>query len=252
MDRSFAGWRYADQLFGPAGSYLHDEDQTMDWLYKTRALIGAAILVAVGVHYHNAAKSIVTNFNPVLGGVTKPMVLALISVVPATAAVVLFTRNGKRDEAFRQMMRYPVKVAFICLIAYECVRVLERLASMDNFLIDVVILMVGGLIYLRYVLFSFRAIYLITVGMCRLGDGHPLLPPVIGTILAWVVACQSLLTGGVGTGEPGIISLAVLLGGPISITVLGHVEISRLRARYPQEFPFRDGPLPPPGSSARR
>jgi hypothetical protein len=252
MDRSFAGWRYADQLFGPTGSYLHDEDQTMDWLYKARALIGVAILVAVGAHYHHATKSIISNFDPVLGGITEPMILALISVVPATALVVIFTRRGKRDEAFRQMMRYPVKVALICLIAYECVRVLERLVSMDNFLVNAVVIIVGGLIYFRYVLiFSFRAIYLITVGMCRLGDGHPLLPPVIGTILAWAVACQSLLTGGAGTGDPAMISLAVLLGGPVSITVLGHVEISGLRARYPEEFPFRDGPLPPPDSSAR-
>jgi hypothetical protein len=252
MGRSIAGWRYADRFFGPVGSYLHDEDQTMDWLYKVRALIGVAILVVVGVRYHHPTKSILANFNPVLGGVTEPMILALISVVPATAAVVMFTRPGKRDEAFRQMMRYPVKVALICLIAYECLRVLALLASTNNFLIDAVIILVGGLIYLRYVLFPFRAIYLITVGMCRLGDGHPLLPPVIGTILAWVVACQSLLTDGAGTGDPAIISLAVLLGGPISITVLGHVEISGLRARYPDDFPFRDGPLlNPPDRSAR-
>ncbi len=251
MDILIAEWRYADQLFGPAGSYLHDKDQTMDWLYKARALIGVAILVVVGVHYHHATGSVIANFYPVLGGITKPMILALISVVPATAGVVIFTRRGKRDQAFRQMMRYPVKVALICLIAYECLRVLERLGSMNNALIDAAIIIVGGLIYLIFILFSFRAIYLITVGMCRLGDGHPLLPPVIGTILAWVIAFQSLLTDGAGTGDPAIISLAVLLGGPISITVLSHVEISSLRARYAKEFPFRDGPLPPPDSSAR-
>ena len=176
------------------------------------------------------------------------MILALISVIPATAAVVLFTGRGKRNEVFRQMMRYPVKVALICLITYGCIQVLERLLSTDNFLIVFIIIVGGGLIYFRYILFFFRAIYLITVGMCRLGDGHPLLPPVVGTIPAWVVACQSLLTGNVGTGEPAVISLAILLGGPISITALGHVEISRLRARYAEEFPFRDGPLSPPGN----
>jgi hypothetical protein len=249
-ERSFAGWRYADRLFGPTGSYLPGEDQTMDWLYKARALIGVAILVAVGVHYHHPAKSIIANFDTVLGGVTEPMELALVSVVPAIVAVVVFTRRGKRDEAFRQMLRYPVQVAVICLIAYAFILVLEHLFRMDNPLIDAAIILVGGIIYLRYILFPLRAIYLITVGMCRLGDGHPLLPPVIGTVLAWVVACQTLLTGNAGTGDPAFISLAVLLGGPMSITVLGHVEISRLRARYPAEFPFRDGPLPPQGSPA--
>ena len=181
MDILIAEWRYADQLFGPAGSYLHDKDQTMDWLYKVRALIGVAILVVVGVHYHHATGSVIANFYPVLGGITKPMILALISVVPATAGVVIFTRRGRRDAAFRQMMRYPVKVALICLIAYGGLRILERLGSRGNPLIEAAII-VGGLIYLIFVLFSFRAIYLITVGMCRLGDGHPLLPPVIGAV----------------------------------------------------------------------
>jgi hypothetical protein len=37
----------------------------------------------------------------------------------------------------------------------------------------------------------------------------------------------------------------------MSITMLGHFEISRLRGRYPDEFPFRDGPLPSQGSLAR-
>jgi hypothetical protein len=243
MDRSYAGWHYAGQLFGPTGSYLPDDDKPMDWLYKARAVIGVTILVTVGVHYHQATQSIIAYFNPVLGGITEPMVLELLSVVPATVAVVLFTRQGKRDEAFRRMFDYPLKVAVICLIAYGCIIGAVDLGGRNTSFIFVIGI-VGGLIYLRFILFPFRAIYLITVGMFRLGDGHPLLPPIIGTALAWVVACQSLLTGSVGTGAHAYILLAVLLGGPMSITLLSHLEISRLRRRYPDEFPFRDGPLP--------
>jgi hypothetical protein len=246
MDRPLAGWRYANHLFGPARSFLPDDEIAMGWLYKTRALIGISILIVVALRFHQGTRSIVAYFNPVLGGVTEPMLLALFSVVPATAAVVLFTRPGKRDKAFGQMVRYPGRVALICLGVYVSIRFLEQLVGLHIFLVDAGIIIIGGLIYLRYVLFPFRAIYLITVGMCRLGDGHPLLPPIIGTVLAWVVAGQSLLTGHAGTGEPTVISLAVLLGGPLSITALGHVEISRLRAHYTDQFPFRDGPLPSP------
>ena len=250
MDRPHAGWSYADQLFGPANSYLRDEDKAMDWLHKVRALIGVAILVVAGIHYHHSTKSIVAYFNPVLGGVTEPMILALLFVFPATAAAVFFTRREKRDEAFGQMMRYPVKAALICLAAYGCILGLERLASTDKVLVYVIIFIIG-IIDLRYFLFQFRATYLLTVGMCRLGDGHPLLPPIIGAVVAWAVACQSLLTDNSWTGAPAAISLAVLLGGPLSITALGHVEISRLRRRYPEEFPFRDGPLPSQDRTAR-
>jgi hypothetical protein len=243
LDRSYAGWHYAGHLFGPTGSYLPDDDKPMDWLYKARAIIGVAILVAVGIHYHQATQSIIAYFNPVLGGITEPMILELLSVVPATVAVILFTRQGKRDEAFRRMFDYPLKVAVICLMAYGCIIGAVDLGGRNTSFIFVIGI-VGGLIYLRFILFPFRAIYLITVGMCRLGDGHPLLPPIIGTTLAWVVACQSLLTGSVGTGAHAYILLAVLLGGPMSITLLSHLEICRLRRRYPDEFPFRDGPLP--------
>jgi hypothetical protein len=250
MDRPYAGWRYAGQLFGPSGSYLPDDDKPMDWLYKARAVIGVAILVTVGIHYHQATQNIIAYFNPVLGGITEPMVLELLSVVPATVAAVLFTRQGKRDEAFRRMLDYPLKVAVICLIAYGCIIGAVDLGGRNTPFIFVAGI-IGGLIYLRFILFPFRAIYLITVGMCRLGDGHPLLPPIIGTALAWVVACQSLLTGSVGTGAHAYVLLAVLLGGPMSITLLSHLEISRLRRRYPNEFPFRDGPLPARGGAAR-
>jgi hypothetical protein len=106
MDRPWAGWRYADKLFGPARSYLPDDNIAMDRLYKARALIGLAILIVVGLHYHQSTRSLLVYFNPVLGGVTKPMLLALFSVVPATAAVIVFTQPGKRNVAFRQMMRW--------------------------------------------------------------------------------------------------------------------------------------------------
>ena len=129
------------------------------------------------------------------------------------------------------MISYPVKVALICLIAYGCFRVLVDLLASGNALFDFAFIIVGGLICLASVPFWFRAIYLVTVGVCRLGDGHPLLPPIIGAILAWVVAGRSLLNGSIGTGVPLVISLLILLGGPISITMLGHFEISRLRGR---------------------
>jgi len=240
----WAGWLDAERLFAPVHDYLHDEDKVMDWLYKARALIGAAILVAVGVHYHQPTISIAANFSAILGGISEPLILAVFSVVPATALVVLFTRPGKRKVAFDQMMRYPAKIILICLVAYGLVRGYEHLFFGTSNILVYFALAIVGAILLRWILFWFRAIYLVTVGMCRLGDGHPLLPPIIGAAIVWVVACQTLSNGHTGSSEPAVISYAVLLGGPISITALGIVEILRLRTKYPDDFPFRDGPLP--------
>jgi hypothetical protein len=92
-------------------------------------------------------------------------------------------------------------------------------------------------------LVPFRSVYLLTVDMWRLGDGHPLLPPVIGSLLAWLAAF--FFSSPAGTGESAEISTALLLGGPVSVTVVGIVEVARLWARYPRDFPFLNGPLPP-------
>jgi hypothetical protein len=144
------------------------------------------------------------------------------------------------------MMRYPAKAILICLVVYGFVRGFEYIydVGIGNAFIELAVVVIVGLILLSQILFWFRAIYLLTVGMCRLGDGHPLLPPIIGFAIAWVVAVRALLNDPIGPGEPAAIWYVVLLGGPISITALGIIEIRRLRAKYPADFPFRDGPLP--------
>jgi len=247
------GWEYANNLFRPSGSFLHDQDTTMDWLYKARAIIGAALLVAIGIHYHQAAKSVTANFNPVLGGIggiTGPLILGLLFVVPATVAVVAYTVQGERREAFLQMMRYPAKTALICLGVYGALLVLDQvlkpLVAKGSFLIDILVVIGGGLLYLRYFLFLFRGIYLVTVGICRLGDGHPLLPPIVGSAIAWWAGIHGFVTSSAGAGEPSRIWLGALFGGPASITLLGIFEIYRLRKWHQDSFPFRSGPLPPP------
>jgi hypothetical protein len=252
------GWFYAERLFAPVHDYLHDEDKVMDWLYKVRALIGAFIVIAVGLHYHQPTVStsgnyfdilgrIIRIFPAILGSISWPLRLAVFSVLPATAVVVLFTKPGRRKAAFDQMMRYPVKAMLICLAVYAFVWAFEYIynVGIGNAFIELAVVVVVGLILLSQILFWFRAVYLLTVGMCRLGDGHPLLPPIIGTLVAWGVVFWSLVHDPIGSGEPAVIWYVILFGAPISVTALGIVEIRRLRAKYLAHFPFRDGPLPP-------
>lgn len=245
------GWNYANKVFEPTGEYLQAVDTTMDWLYKLRAIIGAALLIAIGIRYHQSVKSVTANFNPVLGGVggfTGPLLLGLLLVVPSTAAVVWYTKKEKRAEAFRQMLRYPVKTAVICLGIYEFFRGLDQVLralhdSGNSSAVDFVGI-AGSIVCLRYFKFFFRGIYLVTVGLFRMGDGHPLLPPVVGSITPWVPAIKALASGPAGTGEPSPIWVAALIAGPASVTLLGYAEIRRLRKEHRAEFPFRDGPLP--------
>ncbi len=244
------GLSYANKLFDPTGAFLHDLDTTMDWRYKLRAVIGAGLLIAVGIRYHQSFKTVTGNFNPVLGGVggvLGSLFLGLFAVVPATACVVCYTHKGKRGEAFGQMLRYPVKTAAICWGIYGVSRLLDQNLSVlrdSNPAAEEFIGLVGGVLCLRYCLFFFRGIYLVTVGLFRMGDGHPLLPPIVGSIIPWAAVIKPLMAGPAGSGEPSRVWVAALIAGPASVTLLGYTEIRRLRKKYPAEFPFRDGPLP--------
>lgn len=101
-----------------------------------------------------------------------------------------------------------------------------------------------------FLLFTAAAARWASIGFFRLGDGHPLLPPVLGSFAAWTLACEVLFAGGYGIGQPAAVSIILLLGGPISMTAIAIFEIKRLHDRYRKQFPFRMGPLESTSSSS--
>ncbi len=105
-------------------------------------------------------------------------------MLPATLAAVLFTRREKRVDAFRQMVRYPIATALISAAIYGCFEGAIAINGLHNSAIHVILVIVVVAFSFSCFLFLFRSVYLLTVGMWRLGDGHPLLPPVIGSLLA--------------------------------------------------------------------
>jgi hypothetical protein len=69
-------------------------------------------------------------------------------------------------------------------------------------------------------------------------DGHPLLAPLIGAWMTWLMAGTGLLIDG-ADGLSGRTLLLVNLGGPVTVTMLSIVEILWLRHRG---ITFRSGP----------
>jgi hypothetical protein len=98
--------------------------------------------------------------------------------------------------------------------------------------------------------FMIRTLYLMATGLFRLGDAHPLLPPAVTVLAVWCLAVKGLVAGGGSDGEPGALTVLLLIGGPMSLTALAAVEIGRIRQRYPGDFPFRNGPLAGRGTGA--
>ena len=88
--------------------------------------------------------------------------------------------------------------------------------------------------------FTLRALYLVSRNWFNAVDGHLLLPPVIAILMSWLVVLVSLITDLVG--PPGPASLALIIGGAAATTILAVVEGWRAARRY--GVTLRDGPQP--------
>lgn len=241
---SGSAWICADLVFAPRNAYLGEQNEQIELLYKARSIIGTIIIAYAAIHYHHV-KGIPETLGEIEASVNWTILFCLFSLVPAGLAIALITKPENRRDAVVQL-RYPAFAGGAYLGIFLVVMpVLGKLlpALSDNFLAAIV----GGIVSIAFffwiLIFLCRTTYLLATGLFRLGDGHPLLPPVVGTIAAWVLAVKSLVTNGISGGEPVVVTLALLLGGPASITVLAVVEFLRLRDEYSDDFPFRAGPL---------
>lgn len=240
-----SAWICANSAFAPQHAFLGEQDEQIELLYKARSVIGAIIITYAAVYY-DRIHGVPEAFGAIEDNVNWTVLFCFLAMIPAGLAMILFTKPESRMDAFLQL-RYPGIACGTYLGISLALSVSGRLVSVsgDSFLTA----MIGGIVVIVFLVwflvFLCRATYLMATGLLRLGDGHPLLPPAIGTIAAWALATKSLATDGISGGEPAIVTLALLLGGPASITVLAVFECLRLRDEYPDDFPFRAGPLNP-------
>jgi hypothetical protein len=69
------------------------------------------------------------------------------------------------------------------------------------------------------------------VHMFRTADIHEVLPPVVATVLVWELAIVDLFSNAYD-GAPVAVRVAVILGGPLSVTMVSLWELRRLRTRH--------------------
>ncbi|MEU8124543.1 hypothetical protein AB0C21_38020 [Spirillospora sp. NPDC049024] len=69
------------------------------------------------------------------------------------------------------------------------------------------------------------------VNVLRTADIHEVLPPVIATVLVWELAIGDLISNDYH-GLPVPVRVAVILGGPLSVTAVSLWELRRLRTRH--------------------
>ena len=96
-----------------------------------------------------------------------------------------------------------------------------------------------------FVVWLFKALYLVSTGLLRADDGHPLLGPCLAICTSWLTLLMFAITPGSGapSGMPASIARATLYGGPISVTVISIWTLVHVARRYQGLDPFRGGPF---------
>jgi hypothetical protein len=265
--RRLSIWRLPNFLLEPRGSYLKEENETIDRLNKIRSVVGLIILAGVAVYY--SGLSHLASETAEQGGATVPTVtahspegnwflgiivtvVAAIFLIPAVSVfLVLWTHPKARKKALRQL-RWPfISIAAwfaIFATAVPIVAGAKALTSSVTRNMDVLAKLVAGLLYvfvaIVVLVWLVKAIYLAGTGLFRADDGHPLLAPIAAPLIAWVSAGLMATQGSNGlVGVPAAIGLLTGFGGAISVTILSLITVYILKRQYKDEFPFRNGPL---------
>lgn len=234
----------AFRLFGPRGGFLPSDEPVLDGFIIVRGTIGVLILLVINTAYGTG-----------LGGVTglplvPPSLADPESVISAPGVMLLlalaalcFTRRGYRRRAARQLV-YPVQASIIFVALLAASRWIVPLASYRGTGITAVgVEPLVQLAVIWYLTLAWCATWCCAAGPFRAADGHPLLAPVAAAVFAWLAAIRTV-TGVVPATMPHTLYFTVLLGGPATVTALSAFEVWLLHAKFPDRFPFREGPVP--------
>jgi hypothetical protein len=237
-----SAWGLANHAFQVRNRYLGERDEQIEKLYRWRSILGFAIIVGIEAYYHSLRSGFSHGYMSINDSVDTLVRVVLIGGALAPIGVALLTERGYRLVALRQL-RFPAGAVAGYVALYFAVSrglpfLLRPRTGANAFLVSVLALV--AIIWLGVLVL--RGLYLVIVGMFRLADGHPLLAPLTGTVIAWGAAVNTMVAGG-SSDVPSTLAVLLLVGGPISVTAVSALEVARLRRRYPRDFPFRRGPV---------
>lgn len=237
-----SAWGLATRAFKVQNCYLGQRDEEVERLYRWRSILGFVVIVCIEAYYHSLRSGVSQAYASVNHSVDALVRVVLIGGALIPVGVALLTKPGYRMVALWQL-RFPAVAAGGYVVLYLALsRGLPPLVMVRTGTHRFLASLLALAVIFWLTIFTLRGLYLLVVGMFRLVDGHPLLAPLTGTFIAWGVAFNTVLAGGRSDVPPNVAAV-LLLGGPISVTAVSAMEVARLRRRYPDDFPFRRGPL---------
>ena len=232
------------RLFAPRGGFLPPSEPVLDGFSIVRGTVGALVLFFINAVYGTDLGG-VTGLPLTPPSLADPWVVGGAPVVIGLLAVVAlwFTRRGYRRRATYQLL-CPIRAVIIFVVlatAGRWVLPLEHYSGVGLTAIGVELL--SQLAVFWYLIFVWCAVWCCAAGPFRAADGHPLLAPVAATAFAWLAAVHALTAHGLSAATPHVLYFAAVVGGPATVTAMSALEVCLLRARFPSQFPFREGPL---------
>ncbi|WP_426513002.1 hypothetical protein ACPPVO_21545 [Dactylosporangium sp. McL0621] len=263
---SFSIFRIPNFLFEPRGSFLGERVGAIDVLNRIRSVIGT-LIVAGMIVYYDGLSHLGTPTTDATGqrtynlqldnpearwfvGVIVTIVVTAFLIPLVSLGLVAWARSGARKATLYQL-RWPVITAgaFFGLLA----ALPPTLAGVSALAAQVsklsVVAKIGAYLFTLAVavivlVWLVKTLYLCATGLFRADDGHPLLAVFAAPVIA---ASASAIMGAQGDdglqGVSEVVKTVTEWGGTASILALSVVSWFILRAKYPHDFPFRNGPL---------
>jgi len=228
-------------MFGPKRP-LHGLSKIFDLARTVRGLAGTVILLGIALYYGGLDNAL----NPsAMAGATGLNIAALIlAMVPACLVVLLlFTPAAERSTALRRL-REPLKaiglfvaagagmIGTLLAVSWLTARAPDPRELGVGTIVVVLLFGLGGLLLLGaliYALFFLICCFYANKYLLRASDGHPLLPAVLTIFAAWSVAGFNLVFGNTLRGIPAEFGPMFLVGGAITLTVIGLIELIAYR-----------------------
>jgi hypothetical protein len=260
-------WRVPNFLLEPRGDYFHESDEFIDRLARLRSIAGGAVVIGMIIYYSGLSHTGYTRKGGLLGGANITTntpeggwlaglivtISAAILVIPIVALIlVLAAERGYRRATVYQLRWIIISaggfagLTLVTLGVAAGINYLEK-SSMHHLspVVGIAATIMAIPVAIILLVWFFKSLYLIATGLFRADDAHPLLAPVAGIPIVWIIAFITYFEGGSGglTGVPETLGKIVAFGGAVSVTIINTMTLIRLK-KDPC-WAFRRGPVQP-------
>ncbi|MGQ4388817.1 hypothetical protein [Streptomyces sp. SAS_270] len=228
--------RVATRLFANEGDG-RIVDRTVDRVQLARTVLGAAAAIALVLAYSVNPDDL----SDAAYGSAANMFIAPFLLMVAGPLVILgfiYYAPPHLRPHLRSRLRAPLKAVgwyVLTLLAIASVLYVLALSPLEktddlNWLNCVKAAAAMAVIFWGIPFFALASLYSARTAF-NTAHVHPMLPPVVTTVLVWVIGIFNAIDGGLPHGPP-VVQFCSLLGGPLSVTAVSLWELHRMKTRY--------------------